>query len=153
MIKTSPHLSFNGQCETAFRFYEKCFGGKIVVMMSYGDSPLAKQMPSGWANKIIHTTLLLGEQRISGADVLPENYQKPQGFSVVLNIDTVAEADRIYKALSEDGTVQMPVQETFWAQRFGMFVDRFGVPWMINCEKQMSGNNSHSASDALAVNP
>ena len=134
-MKLNPYLTFDGQCELALKIYEMCLGGKILMMMTYGDSPLAKQMPPGWEKKILHATFACGDQTLGAADLPPETYQKPQGFSVTLNIDTAAEADRIFKMLAEKGTVQMPVQETFWATRFGMVVDQFGTPWMINCGK------------------
>lgn len=137
-MRLNPHLTFNGQCEAAFRFYEKCLGGKIVMMMTYGDSPLAEQTPPDSRNKIIHTTFALGDQILQGADALPEHFQKPQGFSVVLNLGDAAEADRIFKTLAENGTVQIPLQESFWALRFGMLVDQFGTPWLINCGKPAS---------------
>jgi PhnB protein len=134
-VKLNPYLTFNGQCESALKFYERILSGKILMMMTYGDSPLAKQMPPDWEKKIMHATFALGDQTLGAADAPPESYQKPQGFSVTLNIDTAAEADRIFKMLAEKGTVQMPIQETFWATRFGMVVDQFGTPWMINCGK------------------
>jgi len=134
-MQLNPHLAFNGQCEAAFKFYEKCLGGKIIFMMTYGDSPVAEQTPPGRHKKIIHATCALGDQRLTGADVPPESYQKPQGFSVLLNVGAAAEADRIFRTLAEEGTVQMPVQETFWALRFGMVVDQFGAPWIIQCGK------------------
>jgi PhnB protein len=132
-MQLNPHLAFNGQCQEAFRFYEKCLGGKVVFMMTYGDSPMADQVTSDWGKKIIHATLALGDQRLTGADEPPEWYKKPQGFSVSLNVGAAAEAERIFHALAENGTVQMPLQETFWALRFGMLVDQFGTPWMVNC--------------------
>jgi PhnB protein len=135
MMQLNPHLAFSGQCEAAFKFYEKCLGGKITFMMTYGDSPMAEQTQPDRRTKILHATLAMGDHRLTGADVPPESYQKPQGFSVMLNIGAAAEADRIFKALAENGAVQMPVQETFWALRFGMLVDQFGTPWMINCGK------------------
>ena len=134
-MKLNPHLAFNGQCEAAFKFYEECLGGKITFMMTYGDSPVAEQTSPGRRTKILHATLALGHDRLTGADVSPESYQEPQGFSVSLQIGDAAEADRIFKALAENGAVQMPVQETFWALRFGMLVDQFGTPWIINCGK------------------
>jgi PhnB protein len=134
-MQLNPHLAFNGQCEAAFKFYEKCLGGKITFMMTYGDSPVAEQTPPGRHTKILHATLALGDDRLTGADVSPESYQKPQGFSVTLQIVDAAEADRIFKALAENGTIQMPVQETFWALRFGMLLDQFGTPWIVNCGK------------------
>ena len=135
MMQLNPHLSFNGQCEAAFKFYEKCLHGKIITLMTYGDSPMAEQTPAAWHGKIIHATFALGDQRLTGADVTVESYRKPQGFSVLLNIGDATEADRIFKALAENGVVLMPIQETFWALRFGMLVDQFGTPWMINCGK------------------
>jgi PhnB protein len=135
MMRLNPLLTFNGQCESAFKFYEKCLGGKIVMMMTYGDSPMAAQTPPDWRKKILHTTLVLGDHRLQGADVLPESYLKPQGFSVLLNVDAAAEADRIFTALAEKGAVQVAIQETFWALRFGMVVDEFGTPWIIQCGK------------------
>jgi len=134
-MQLNPHLAFNGECEAAFKFYENCLGGKIVTMMTYGDSPMAEQMPPAWRRKIVHATFALGDHQLTGADVPLESYQKPQGFFVLLNIGAQAEADSIFKALAENGAVQMPIQETFWALRFGMLVDQFGTPWMINCGK------------------
>ena len=134
-MQLNPHLEFNGQCEAAFKFYEKCLGGKIVLMLTYGESPMAEETPLAWRKKIIHATFALGDQRLSAADATPDRYQKPQGISVMLNIAGPAEADRIFRTLSEKGEVQMPIQETFWALRFGMLVDQFGTPWMINCGK------------------
>lgn len=133
-MQVNPHLSFNGKCEEAFRFYERCLGGKITVMLTYGESPAAAQTSPEGHNRIIHCTLSLGEQRLTGADVLPGHYEKPQGFSVFLNVDT-ADGERIFNELADDGTVQMPMQQTFWAERFGMVIDRFGTPWIVNCRR------------------
>ena len=136
-MRVNPYLSFNGQCEAAFKFYEKCLGGKIQMMMTYGESPMAKESPPDYQKKIMHTTFALGDQLLHGADAPPGYYSKPQGFSVSLDIPDVAEAERVFNALAEKATVMMPMQETFWAQRFGMLVDQFGTPWMINCSKPM----------------
>jgi len=133
-MKLSPHLIFNGQCEAAFKFYEQCFGGKIECLMTYASRPDEFPVPAEWRDKILHASVAVGGQSLLGADVLPESYQKPQGFHVTVSSPAeVAEAERIFAALAENGTVQMPLQETFWAIRFGMVVDRFGIPWMINC--------------------
>jgi PhnB protein len=134
-MKLSPHLGFGGTCEKAFKFYAQCFDAKIQMMMTYGESPVAGQVPSEWREKILHASLLVGDQTLSGADAPPDRYQKPQGIYVAIDIESAAEADRIFKALAEGGAVQMPLQETFWAQRFGMLADQFGIPWMINCGK------------------
>jgi PhnB protein len=131
-MKANPHLWFDGRCAAAFTLYEKCLGGSLVTMMTYGETPAAGQVPSGWGEKIIHATLVAGELTLTGCDVPPDKYEKPQGFTVLLQVDVVSEAERIFQALAEDGVVSMPLQQTFWAQRFGMLVDQFGTPWMIN---------------------
>lgn len=134
-MQLNPYLSFNGQCEAAFQFYERCLGGKIAFTMTYAETPMAKQVPADWQKKIIHSRLMMGEQALMGGDPPPDRYEKPQGFSLSISVDDPAEAERIFTALSEKGMVHMPIQETFWARRFGMVVDQFGTPWMINCEK------------------
>jgi len=134
-MQLSPHLSFNGDCEGALEFYAKCLGGKITLMMPYKGSPVADHVPAAWCHKILHSELSIGDDRLTAADAPPGRYEKPQGFSMTLNIKGAADAERIFQALAENGTVQMPLQETFWALRFGMLVDRFGIPWMINCGK------------------
>jgi PhnB protein len=132
-MQLNSYLAFNGQCEAAFKFYEQCLKGKIVTMLTHGDLPIAKQAPPGWQNQILHASLIVGDQVLMGADAPPDHYKKPQGFSVTLGLTDKAEAERIFQALAESGTVQTPLQETFWAVRFGMLIDRFGIPWMINC--------------------
>jgi PhnB protein len=134
-MQLNPYLLFNGQCEAAFRFYERCLGGKIVAMMPHAGTPAEGQVPPEWREKIIHARLVVGDQVLMGSDAPPDHFEKPQGFSVTLGIDNPVEAERVFNALAENGTVRMPIQPTFWAERFGMLVDRFGIPWMINCEK------------------
>jgi PhnB protein len=131
----NPYLYFDGQCEEAFRFYEKCLGGKITFMMTWEDSPMPGQAPSGWAKKILHAGLASGDGVLEGCDAMPGQYKKPESFCVMLRPKEAAEADRIFKALAEGGTVKIPIAETFWALRFGKVLDRFGVPWLVNCEK------------------
>jgi PhnB protein len=132
-MKLIPHLSFGGECEAAFQFYEQCLDGKILTMLTYGNSPMADQVPSEWRHKIAHATLNAGDSVLMGADVLPEQYEKQKGFNILLAIDNPLDAERIFQSLAENGTVQLPLQETFWSERFGILVDRFGVPWEINC--------------------
>jgi PhnB protein len=134
-MQLNPHLSFNGNCQAAFEYYEKCLGGKITLMMAYGDSPMAAESAPDWRAKIIHASLTFGDQLLTGSDATPDLYRIPQGFSVLLSLDAAVEADRIFKDLAEQGTVQMAIQETFWALRFGMLIDQFGTPWMINCSR------------------
>jgi PhnB protein len=135
MLKLTPYLSFDGQCEEAFKLYERCLGGRIAFMQTYGDSPMAEETPTEWRKRIMHATLAVGDQLLQGSDSPPGQYQKPQGFTIAIGLSDAAEAERIFKALSENGRVQMPLQETFWALRFGSLIDRFGIPWMVNCEK------------------
>ena len=133
-MKLNPYLSFNDECEAAFKFYEQCLGGKIDSMMTYRDSPMAEQTPPEKLDTIMHASLIIGDTVLMGSDAPPQMFEKPQGFSVSLIFTDPAEAERIFNALAENGIVQMPIQETFWAARFGMLVDRFGTPWMINCD-------------------
>ena len=134
-MQLNPYLSFNGQCEAAFKFYEQCLGGKIEVMMAYKGSPMEEEVPPEWRSKVMHGEFKLGDRVLMGSDCMPEQYEKPQGISVMLGIDNSAKAERTFHALAENGTVKMPIQETFWAARFGMLVDQFGISWMINCDK------------------
>jgi PhnB protein len=130
------HISFGGQCEAAFNFYERCLGGKIETMLTWGNSPMANEMPPEWHAKICHATLTVGGSALAGADVPPEQYVRPVGFQVLLGIDDPADAERIFQALADNGTVKMPLQKTFWAARFGALIDQFGVPWEINCAQE-----------------
>jgi PhnB protein len=134
-MQMNPYLTFNGQCEAAFKFYEKCLGAKIVMMMMHEGTPAAEHVPAEWRNKILHARLQIGDQVVMGSDAPPDRYEQPKGFSVSVSVDDPAEADRIFGALAEQGTVRMAIQKTFWAIRFGTLVDRFGIPWMINCEE------------------
>ena len=134
-MKINPYLSFDGQCHAALEFYARCLGGTIVYSMTYGQSPMATKVPPEWAPKIYHATLSVGDQTVGAADAPPGTYRTPQGLSLTLDIDGPTEADRVFALLSEGGTVQMPIQETHWAQRFGVLTDQFGTPWMISCGK------------------
>jgi len=133
-MQLNPYLTFNGQCEAAFKFYEKVFGGKIEAMMTYGSSPMAEQTQPQWRSKIMHARMSVGDKMLMASYAPPDRYEAMKGIMVTLGIDP-GEAERIFHALSEKGTVQMPIQETFWAARFGMLVDQFATPWMVNCEK------------------
>ncbi len=134
-MELNTYLHFDGHCEAAFKFYEKCLGGKIEGMFFWEGTPAAEQVPAEWRSKVMHVSLKAGDEVLMGADVPPDRYQKPQGFSVTVGVKDPAEAERIFHALAENGEVTMPIQKTFWAFRFGMLVDQFGIPWMVNCEK------------------
>ena len=135
-MQMNPYLGFDGKCEAAFKFYEKVFGGKIVMMMKYGDGPMAGKTPPEMKDHVMHARMTVGDGvLLMGSDAPPQMYEPMKGMSVSVGIDKPADADRVFAALAEGGTVRMPIQETFWAQRFGMLTDRFGTPWMINCER------------------
>jgi PhnB protein len=131
-MRLNTHLSFAGDCQAAFECYEKCLGGRITLMMKYGDLPAP---PEARQDKIIHATISIGDQVLTGGDVASADYRQPQGFSVLLSAEGIAEAERIFAALAEAGDVRVPLGETFWAARFGMLADRFGTPWIIQCAK------------------
>lgn len=133
-MQSNTYLFFDGECEAAFKFYEQCLGGKIGDMMTYGDAPMSEEIPSEQRDRIMHANLTVGSMVLMGSDTPPDDFQKPQGFSVHLLFDDLVEAERIFQKLAENGTVKMPFQETFWSTRFGMLVDRFGTPWMINVQ-------------------
>jgi PhnB protein len=135
-MQLDPYLNFNGQCAEAFRFYEKVLGGKIEGMFTYGEAPNAGEMPSISSDQIMHARLVVGDQVLMGSDSPPEYYEKPQGLYVSINVEKSVDGRRIFNALADKGTVKMPFEKTFWAAGgFGMVVDRFGTPWMVNCEK------------------
>jgi PhnB protein len=134
-MQVNAYLNFNGQCEAAFKFYEQCLGGKIEAMIPHAGTPAEEYAPSEWRDKILHARLIVGDGALMGSDAPPDRYETPKGFSVSLQIENPADAERIFHALAENGIVQMPIQETFWADRFGMLVDQFGIPWIVNCGK------------------
>lgn len=133
-MKVSTVLSFKGDCEAAFKFYEQHLGGQPGPIFRYAGSPMADSVPEEWGDKIMHGSIVVGDLLLMGSDVFMKQYEEPKGFSLSLQISDTAEAERIYNALVPDGTVLMPLEKTFWAARFGSVVDRFGIPWLINCE-------------------
>ena len=138
-MQISPYLTFNGNCEEAFRFYEKVLGGKIIMMMKIRESPAAEHTPPERLDTIMHARLEVGSMVLMGADAPPQFYSTPQGYSVSIVVDDPADADRIFAEFAEGGSVRMQMQQTFWAFRFGMVIDRFGTPWMLNCETPLGG--------------
>ena len=132
-MQLNPYLTFNGQCEAAFKFYERCLGGKVDALIPHAGTPAEQHAPPEWRNKILHAHLTVGNTVLMGSD--DSNYQQPKGMSVSLQVKRPQEAERIFAALSEHGTVRLPIQQTFFSPRFGMLTDQFGIPWMINCEQ------------------
>ena len=136
MSKPETYLFFDGDCAQAMRFYERVLGGKIEMMMKYGESPGAQKAGPGSADKIIHARLAL-----DGVALLASDWEAPgmpypgmNGFSVSLTYPTADEARRVYAALADGGEARMPIEKTFWTEAFGMLVDRFGTPWMVGCD-------------------
>jgi PhnB protein len=136
IMQVNPYLMFAGQCEEAFTFYAKCLGGKIEAMLAHEGTPAEQGVPPDWRKKILHARLNLGDGAVlMASDSPPGRQSKPQGFCVSIQVKQAAEAERIFHALAENGTITMPIGETFFAVRFGMLVDRFGIPWMVNCPR------------------
>jgi PhnB protein len=133
-MQVATYLSFKGDCEAAFKFYEQCLGAQLGPIFRYAGSPMEDQAPPHWHDKIMHGSLALGDQILMGADIAPEQYETPKGFSISLQIRSVPDAERMFQELAKDGRIVMPLEKTFWAERFGMVVDRFGIPWLISCE-------------------
>jgi PhnB protein len=134
-MQMNPYLYFDGDCEAAFKFYEKVLGAKIEALMTHEGTPAGEQVPAEWRSKILHGRMTIGDQVLMASDAPPGRFEKQAGFSLSLGFTDAAEAERVFHALAENGVTTMPIQETFWAVRFGMLVDRFGIPWMVNCEK------------------
>ena len=134
-MRIEPRISlvFNGECDAAFAIYRQCLDATVTFRLTWGDSPMADQAPSEWRDKVLHATLMVGDVALSGGDVLPGGYESPQGFQLQLNLDDAPAAERIFTQLAEGGQVTVPLQQTFWAERFGSVIDRFGIPWAINC--------------------
>lgn len=129
-----PYLNFDGTCRTAFDFYQRVLGGEIVMMTSFKESPMSDQIPAEFGDRIMHARLVTNGTTLMGSDSQPGSHAKPQGFGISLNVVEPTEADRIFGALEDGGKVEMPLQETYWAKRFGMVVDRYDILWMVNCE-------------------
>jgi PhnB protein len=139
-MQINPYLFFDGNCEEAFKLYEKALGGKIVAMLPHEGTPAAEHTPAEWKKKILHARLEVGGEAIMGTDVPPASganlgYQRPQGFSVSVTVKTKADAEKVFNELANGGTVTMPLSPTFWSVAFGMVTDKYGVPWMVNCEQ------------------
>lgn len=133
-MSIEPYLFFNGRCEEAVDFYRKALGAEVLMMMRYKESPephAPGKVPAGWDNKIMHTTLRIGNATLMASDGCGEGVNF-QGFSLSLTAASQADANRKFAALAESGQVQMPLGKTFWSPCFGMVTDRFGVGWMVS---------------------
>jgi len=134
-MQVTTYLYFRGQCEEALKCYEATLGARVGLLFRYAGSPMAGDVPTDWQDKIMHGNLTIGDQAFMVGDVAPDRYEEPKGFSLSLQLKDAAEAERIYSELAKAGRILMPLEKTFWAERFGMVVDRFGIPWMLDCSK------------------
>lgn len=133
-MQATCYIFFNGQCAEALAFYEKVLGAKVEAKMTYGDSPAAAHMPQVPRDNIIHARLRIGDSVILASD--GETPPQAARFSLCINAGSGAEAERVFRDLSQGGEVRMKMDKTFFAERFGMATDRFGIPWMVICEKE-----------------
>jgi PhnB protein len=135
-MELNAYLVFNGKCREAFTFYERCLGGKIEAIMTVGESPMAEQAPPDQRNNVIHARMVVDGKVLMGSDAPAAMYEEPKGFSVAITVDDPGRAERLFNELAQGGSIRMPLQQTFWSPRFGMLVDRFGIPWMISCSPE-----------------
>ncbi|MFW6084569.1 MAG: VOC family protein [Gemmatimonadota bacterium] len=131
-MQMTPYLNFTGQCREAFDQYAEVLNGEIVERFTYGESPMCDEMPPESHDQIMHTLLVADGAALMGADGPTPDGGTGHGMWVALNVDTAEEAERIFEAFSEGADIEMPMEKTFWAERFGMLVDRFGTAWIIN---------------------
>ena len=130
-MRASPFLQFDGNCAEAFAFYADCFGAVPGLAITYGQSPMADQVPDHHRSRVMYTELNIGQTVIMGSDVM-EPFHPAAGFHIIVRVDSIEEAERLFAALSGGGVIVMPMQATFWAARFGTLTDRFGKPWMVD---------------------
>ncbi|HET6632316.1 MAG TPA: VOC family protein [Rhodanobacteraceae bacterium] len=138
-MNINPYLFFDGNCRQAFEFYAQCLGVELKAMLTAADTPMRDQAPAEGRDQIMHACIEVGDNVLMASDwncgPNPAPFEKPRGFRLSLNVGSSDEAERCYQALAEGGSKDMPLEKTFFAERFGMLTDRFGIPWMINCEK------------------
>lgn len=135
-MKTNLHMGFTGKCDEAFSFYEKVFGTKRLMTMKYGDAPAGTPVPPETKDLVMHTSLPVGSITLMGADAPPGKGKPMGGFEISIEDSDKAAVKRIFDALSEGGSVFMPLQQTFWSPLFGMCTDKFGVGWMVSVPGQ-----------------
>jgi PhnB protein len=130
-----PYISFNGNCKEAVDFYRDKLGAEVMFTQTYGESPMADQAP-GSGDKVMHTSFRVGESVIMACDNVwgGENAATGSNISLAWGSDDAAATERAFEAMSDGANITMPLQQTFWAERFGMLTDKFGINWMFNCE-------------------
>jgi len=138
-MRVTTHLSFDGQCREAFERYRDILGGEIRTMLSYGESPMAAEVEPRFRDRIVHATLEFADGELAGTDMLPPDFARPRGFSVLVTFDETAEAERVFSMLAEGGEIGLAFQPTFWSAGFGVVVDRFAVPWEVTSAEPPAG--------------
>ena len=136
-MQINPYLFYDSNCEAAFRFYEKVLGGKIEMMLRNEEAPESMPSPPERKKMIMHARISINGEILMASDAPPDHFHKAQGFAVSLTVDDPTEAERKFKALSDGGNVTMPFGKTFFSKGFGMCVDQFGIPWMVNSPAEM----------------
>jgi len=132
-MQVNPYLFYNGNCEEALKYYQKVLGAKIEAMHAYEGGPAEMPIPPDWKKKLMHARITIDGEVLMASDAAPGHFQQPQGYAVSLQVEDPADAERRFKALADGGTVTMPFGKTFFSKGFGMCVDKFGIPWMVNC--------------------
>ena len=132
-MQVNPYIKLNGECESAFTFSERCLGGELAGCVHYSGSPMAAEVPGNWSEKIMHASLTVGNQVLMGGDVAPDCYEAPKGFSLSIHVTSTADAERIFHDLAEGGKVGHAARQDLLGRGFAM-LDRFGIPWLIDCE-------------------
>ena len=136
-MQLNPYLTYDGNCEAALKYYQKVLGARIEAMFPFGEGPPEMQIPSDYRSKIMHAKVTIDGEVLMACDAPPGHFKASQGFSVALQVEDPADAERKFRALAEGGTVTMPFGKTFFSRGFGMCVDQFGIPWMVNCPADM----------------
>jgi PhnB protein len=134
-LEASVSIHFNGNCREALEFYARLLGAKIELVLTWGETPMARDAPPEWHDKVLFARLTTKNMSLVGADALPGTYRAPTGFNVSLSTSDLEETERYFAELARGGVVHRPLEQTFWALRYGYVTDRFGVPWEINCAK------------------
>jgi PhnB protein len=130
-MQVQPYLFFDGRCDEAVEFYRKALGAEVTMLMRFKDSPDPGMCPAGAQDKVMHASLRIGDSTVLASDGRCEGRPSFEGFALSLTVPDDAAAERLFAALGDGGQVQMPLAKTFFASRFGMVADRFGVSWMV----------------------
>jgi len=132
-MQVNPYLFYDGNCEEELKYYQKVLGARIEAMLTYEVGPAEMPIPEDYNKKIMHARLTIDGEVLMASDAAPGHFQKPQGYAVSLQVEDPTDAERRFKALADGGSVNMPFGKTFFSKGFGMCVDKFGIPWMVNC--------------------